>query len=129
MMRSRRMNLAGWGNVPCHASDVFRPEKIGDARDVVAKGNVPSLIARGLGRSYGDAALNEGAGLLLDTHLDRLLSFDTATGLLECEAGVSFAELLHFFLPRGFFPAVTPGTKYVTVGGAIAADVHGKNHH
>ncbi len=123
------MNLSGWGNVPCHTSNVVRPEKINEVRDLVAAPEVASVIARGLGRSYGDAALNADARVLLDTHLDRLLSFDPASGVLECEVGVSFADLLHFFLPRGFFPAVTPGTKYVTVGGAIAADVHGKNHH
>ena len=100
-----------------------------DAAAIVTAAPQSSLIARGLGRSYGDAALNDGGAVLLDTRLSRFLSFDPATGILECEAGVSLEEIIDVFLPRGFFPPVTPGTKYVTVGGMIAADVHGKNHH
>ncbi len=87
------------------------------------------MIARGLGRSYGDASLNENGGVLLETRLNRFISFDPATGVLACEAGVSLSDILATFLPRGYFPPVTPGTQFVTVGGAIAADVHGKNHH
>jgi FAD/FMN-containing dehydrogenase len=82
-----------------------------------------------LGRSYGDAPLNKRGGVVSHTRLNRFLAFDAQTGVLECEAGVSLAEILQYFLPRGFFLPVTPGTKFVTVGGAIAADVHGKNHH
>lgn len=89
----------------------------------------PNLIVRGLGRSYGDAATNDGGAVLLETRLDRFLSFDPNTAILECEAGVSLEQIIETFLPRGFFPPVTPGTKFVTLGGAIAADVHGKNHH
>jgi decaprenylphospho-beta-D-ribofuranose 2-oxidase len=129
MPRSRSMLMSGWGGVPRETSEVFRPERISQAREVVAGAGPATLIARGLGRSYGDAAVNAGGGVLLDTRLDRMLSFDAASGILECEGGTSIAEILEVFLPRGFFPAVTPGTKYVTVGGAIAADVHGKNHH
>ncbi len=82
-----------------------------------------------MGRSYGDASLNENAGVVLHERLNRFLAFDAATGTLECEAGASLSDIIDTFLPRGFFPAVTPGTRFVTVGGAIAADVHGKNHH
>src|SRR6185312_2763391 len=92
-------------------------------------GGEPSYISRGLGRSYGDASLNSGGGTILQTRLNRFLSFDQDAGVLECEAGVSFAEILQYFAPRGYFAPVTPGTKFVTVGGAIAADIHGKNHH
>ena len=88
-----------------------------------------SYIPRGLGRSYGDAALNENAGVIWHVLLNRFLSFDSASGVLECESGVSLAEIIQYFLPRGWFLPVTPGTKFVTVGGAIAADIHGKNHH
>ncbi|MBX6396599.1 MAG: FAD-binding oxidoreductase, partial [Alicyclobacillaceae bacterium] len=88
-----------------------------------------SYLARGLGRAYGDAALNEGAGVLLQTRRNRFLDFDPGSGILRCEAGVSLAEILEVFVPRGYFLPVTPGTKFVTVGGAIASDVHGKNHH
>ncbi len=86
------------------------------------------VIARGLGRAYGDCALNQRATIDM-TGFRRMLSFDSETGLLVVEAGVSLADIIKTFLPRGWFPPVTPGTKYVTVGGMIAADVHGKNHH
>jgi FAD/FMN-containing dehydrogenase len=81
------------------------------------------------GRSYGDSCLNEG-GIVLDTsHLKRFMAFDEARGLLRCEAGVSLAEVVEVIVPRGWFLPVSPGTKFVSVGGAIANDVHGKNHH
>jgi FAD/FMN-containing dehydrogenase len=83
----------------------------------------------GAGRSYGDVCLLENGTLLHTRGMDRFLHFDPATGVLRCEAGVTFAEILDFAVPRGFFLPVTPGTKYVTVGGAIANDIHGKNHH
>lgn len=96
---------------------------------ILASGLQASYIAYGLGRSYGDAPLNREGGVITPIRLNRFLAFDPQTGVLECEAGTSLAEILQSFLPRGFFPPVTPGTKFVTVGGAIAADVHGKNHH
>jgi FAD/FMN-containing dehydrogenase len=83
----------------------------------------------GAGRSYGDVCLLENGTLLHTRGMDRLLHFDPATGVLCCEAGATLAEILDFAVPRGFFLPVTPGTKYVTVGGAIANDIHGKNHH
>jgi FAD/FMN-containing dehydrogenase len=89
----------------------------------------PSMLAHGLGRSYGDSCLNEGGLLLATRGLDRFLAFDEATGLLRCEAGTSLGEILDLMVPRGWFPPVLPGTKHVTVGGAIANDIHGKNHH
>lgn len=86
-------------------------------------------IARGLGRSYGDAALNADQQVLGLTKLNRYIAFDEQTGRLTCEAGVSLADIIQDFTPRGWFPAITPGTKYVTVGGCIANDIHGKAHH
>lgn len=87
------------------------------------------VLAYGLGRSYGDSCLNDG-GYLIDTAgLDYLLDFDPATGLLCCSAGVSLATILDIVVPRGWFLPVTPGTKFVTIAGALANDVHGKNHH
>lgn len=86
-----------------------------------------SMIARGLGRSYGDSSLAE--NLLSSKRLNRFISFDDGTGDLVCESGVSLSEILDVFVPRGWFVPVTPGTRFVTVGGAIASDVHGKNHH
>jgi FAD/FMN-containing dehydrogenase len=108
---------------------VYRPEKPGQIGEVLASGGQRDYISRGLGRSYGDPAVNEGAGVILHQKLDRMLAFDPQTGVLEAEAGLSLARILDTFVPRGFFPPVTPGTKFVTLGGAIAADVHGKNHH
>ena len=130
------MILSGWGNHPVRECEVARPERWADVRNLILNadrsvrepGPGATLIARGLGRSYGDPALNPG-GVILATRLNRMLAFDPATGTLECEAGVTFAEIIDVFLPRGFFPPVTPGTKFVTIGGAIASDVHGKNHH
>ena len=122
-------SLSGWGRYPVQQCHVFRPEKRSEVAAALASGLQPSYIPRGLGRSYGDAALNANAGVILPILLNRFLAFDDSTGVLECESGVSLAEILQYFLPRGCFLPVTPGTKYVTVGGAIAADVHGKNHH
>jgi FAD/FMN-containing dehydrogenase len=87
------------------------------------------MLAYGLGRSYGDSCLNDGGVLLATRGLSRFIGFDEETGMLLCEAGTSLAEILETFVPRGWSLPVTPGTKYVTVGGAIANDVHGKNHH
>ncbi len=81
------------------------------------------------GRSYGDSCLNEGGVSLDVSHLQRFISFDEETGLLRCEAGISLAEILEVLVPRGWFLPVSPGTKFVSVGGAIANDIHGKNHH
>src|SRR5437016_868264 len=121
--------LSGWGRFPVETSRLYRPEKQSELEAVLRSGGESSYIPRGLGRSYGDASLNSGGGTILQTRLNRFLSFDQDAGVLECEAGVSFAEILQYFAPRGYFAPVTPGTKFVTVGGAIAADVHGKNHH
>jgi FAD/FMN-containing dehydrogenase len=87
------------------------------------------MLAFGNGRSYGDVCLNEGGTLLATRGLDRFIRFDAASGILECEAGVLLSEITALTLPRGWFPPVTPGTALVSVGGAIANDVHGKNHH
>jgi len=88
-----------------------------------------SVLPYGYGRSYGDSCLNEG-GILLDmSHLTRFISFDVDKGLLRCEAGIALASILELIVPHGWFLSVTPGTKFVSVGGAIANDVHGKNHH
>jgi FAD/FMN-containing dehydrogenase len=85
-------------------------------------------LPRGLGRSYGDVCVNDGGALLHAFRNDRLLAFDEATGVLTAEAGATIADLAATFLPRGWFPPVVPGTRFVTLGGAIANDVHGKNH-
>ncbi len=87
------------------------------------------LLPFGLGRSYGDVCLNEGGSLLRTRRLDRFIALDLGAGLLVCESGVLLKEIMDLVVPRGFFLPVTPGTRLVTIGGAIANDVHGKNHH
>ncbi len=87
------------------------------------------MLPYGLGRSYGDSCLNHMGTLLTTDQLDRWISFDPASGVLHCEAGVSLAQILELVVPKGWFLPVTPGTRHVTLGGAIANDVHGKNHH
>lgn len=88
-----------------------------------------SVLPYAYGRSYGDSCLNEGGVSIDVSHLQRFISFDESKGLLRCEAGVSLAEILAVMVPRGWFLPVSPGTKFVSVGGAIANDIHGKNHH
>jgi FAD/FMN-containing dehydrogenase len=88
-----------------------------------------NILPRGNGRSYGDSCLNVGAALLDTKYLDRFIAFDPDTGVLVCESGTLLADILKLAVPKGWFVPVTPGTRFVTVGGAIANDVHGKNHH
>ena len=98
-------------------------------RDADLPPSATSVLAYGNGRSYGDVCLNDGGTLLHTRGLDRFIAFDPQSGVLRCEAGVLFSQILAFAVPRGWFLPVTPGTQYITVGGAIANDVHGKNHH
>lgn len=117
--------LSGWGRYPKVEGRATAPRNAEALRDALQDGPV---IARGNGRAYGDAAI--GRGQTLSTRrMNRMIAFDDATGVLVAEAGVLLGDVINAFLPRGWFPYVTPGTKFVTLGGAIAADVHGKNHH
>ncbi len=121
--------LSGWGRHPTVKSRVSRPEKRAALQSVLEEDGQP-VIARGAGRSYGDASLLDSGGTtLLTGRLNRMLSFDSDTGVLRAEAGVRLREILEAFVPRGWFLPVTPGTKEVTLGGAVAFDIHGKNHH
>lgn len=116
-----------WGRYPRASQEVLKLVHRVASLDHVPKDR--SWLPYGNGRSYGDSCLNDG-GLLLHTRgLDRFASFDTATGLLRCQSGVLLSEILEFAVPRGWLLCVTPGTQFATVGGAIANDVHGKNHH
>lgn len=119
--------IHGWGRYPVVDAAVAAPATRSAAVQAILEGAGQVSIARGLGRSYGDSSL--AARVISSARLDCLLGFDAATGRVRCEAGVSLASLLAEFAPRGWFLPVTPGTKFVTVGGAIASDVHGKNHH
>jgi len=118
--------LSGWGANARVDCDVREPELETQIRaSLDARGTTP----RGLGRSYGDAATNAGGRVLGMTSFNRYLAFDDSTGTLTCEAGVSLEHILRDFAPRGWFPMISPGTKFVTIGGCIANDVHGKAHH
>ena len=128
-MRESRALLTGWGRTSPTASTVLEATDGDDAVKAMSSAGTRGAIARGLGRSYNDAAQNAG-GLVVDlTKHRRFLSFDPSSGIARVASGVSIAELIEVCLPLGWFPPVTPGTRHVTVGGAIAADVHGKNHH
>ena len=121
--------LSGWGRFPVQNCQVARPEKRRELTDAASSHAVVDTIARGAGRSYGDASLNQGSGVILQEKLDKFLDFDSQTGVLHAEGGARFADIIETFVPRGFFLSVAPGTKHVTLGGAIACNVHGKNHH
>ncbi|QHQ33672.1 FAD-binding oxidoreductase [Algicella marina] len=111
---------SGWGRVLKATGDIARPEKAATPRPIApAIGNL---------RTYGDAALNDGGTVVQMTRMDRFIVFDPLTGVLKAEAGVTIAEILRVFGPKGWMPAAMPGTAYATLGGAVAADVHGKNH-
>lgn len=116
-----------WGRYPSS-----QPRQLISCRDIQTlplPGEPLSCLPFGNGRSYGDVGLNNGGALLLTRGLDRFITFDPATGVLRAEAGVLLSEILALIVPQGWFLSVTPGTRFVTLGGAIANDVHGKNHH
>ena len=127
--RSVPAELSGWGNYPVETCHLYRPNDLDALKTIVQHAPQPDLISRGQGRSYGDASLNASRGVMLQEGLNRILNFDAETGVLECEAGATLSEILDYIVPREFFLGITPGTKNISVGGAIAADVHGKNHH
>ena len=115
--------IMGWGRLPAPGREVLSENLEHASRGAV--------LSRGLGRSYGDSSLPASpTDKLVATRLaNRILHFDEHTGVLRAEAGLSLAEMNRMFMPRGWFTPVTPGTKYVTLGGMVASDVHGKNHH
>ncbi|WP_158749086.1 FAD-binding oxidoreductase [Acidobacterium sp. S8] len=127
MPRNPQPKFESWGRYPRLHANVVPLSWTTDFP--LAKPPATKLLPVGAGRSYGDVCLLDGGTLLKTRGMDRLLHFDPQTGILCCEAGVTLAEILDFAVPRGFFLPVSPGTKYVTVGGAIANDIHGKNHH
>jgi FAD/FMN-containing dehydrogenase len=126
-----RTDIVSWGRVIRAPHGVAHPQFLDQLPSLLAEGatHANGVLASGLRRSYGDTALNAEGALIETRSFDRLISFDAASGLLEAEAGISIAKILAFAIPRGFFLPVTPGTKFVTLGGAVANDVHGKNHH
>jgi decaprenylphospho-beta-D-ribofuranose 2-oxidase len=125
--------LCGWGRTAPTRATVWEPQHTTDVAEILATAarvrDGRGIVARGLGRSYGDAAQNGGGEVLRCTRLDRILDLDVAAGTCTVESGVSIAMLMRMFVPLGWFPMVVPGTRHVTVGGAIASDIHGKFRH
>jgi L-gulonolactone oxidase len=118
-----------WGRVVRAGHAIAAPAYCDQVGELLARAPAASVLAVGLGRSYGDSCLNAGGALIDMTRLDRLIAFDPASGVVRAEAGMMLGELLRVVVPKGWFLPTTPGTRYVTLGGAVASDVHGKNHH
>ena len=125
-MRTKQQNIAGWGNYPATNAQVSSPRQVSELQQATQHSEI---TVRGLGRSYGDQSIDASALIANTSRLYHFLDFNEESGVLTCEAGVSLADIITTFAPRGWFPIVNPGTKYVTVGGAIANDIHGKGHH
>lgn len=123
-MNVKTQNIAGWANFPRTEATVFEPTVAAELQQIVRE--QASILARGNGKSYGDAAL--AANVISTLHFREIGHFDTNKGQITCESGVLLSELLKIIVPKGWFLAVTPGIKQITIGGAIASDVHGKNH-
>ncbi len=123
-----RQRVHSWGRL---SDDLHTVTALRDRQHpgLAAAPDAEPVALYGNGRSYGDVCLNDGGRLLSTRELDRFIAFDAASGVLECEAGVLLSEIIDIALPRGWFLPVSPGTRYATLGGAIANDVHGKNHH
>ncbi|GAA3125794.1 FAD-binding oxidoreductase [Streptomyces rectiviolaceus] len=123
------VSVSGWGRTAPSTARLIRPRSPEEAVAALQACGERGGIARGLGRAYGDAAQNAGGAVLDMTGMDRVHAIDADAGTVLCDAGVSLHRLMEVLLPLGWFVPVTPGTRYVTVGGAIGADIHGKNHH
>lgn len=125
-MKEFTEELAGWGNFPIVTSRMVSPGNSSDWKRAIS---ASELVARGLGRSYGDQAISRKGVVAVNTRMHHFLNWNETDGLLECEAGCSLEEIISAFAPRGWLPMICPGTKFVTIGGAIANDIHGKAHH
>ncbi len=125
----RRDDVLSWGRVVRRPQHVASPRFGGELKRAFSAREAATVLPAGLHRSYGDSALNSDGLLISMAGLDRFIDFDPATGTLKAEAGVTLGEIMRRTIAHGFFPPVTPGTRFVTLGGAIANDVHGKNHH
>ena len=123
------VTLTGWGRIAPTQAQLAQPDTVAGVARLLEASSSPGIIPRGLGRSYNNAAQSAGGVVISTARLNRILALDLATGVVTCEAGVSLEQLMVAGLPHGWFVPVSPGTRQVTVGGAIAADVHGKNHH
>ncbi len=122
--------VLSWGRYPrAEHRQLFKPAWNDQIPEILKDAARGSLLPFGMGRSYGDSCLNAGRDLVQCHRLNRILGFDESTGVVRCESGLTLADIVAVFLPKGWFLPVTPGTSFVTLGGAIANDVHGKNHH
>ncbi|WP_328873386.1 FAD-binding oxidoreductase [Streptomyces sp. NBC_00287] len=128
-MPADTVSVTGWGRTAPTAARLIRPRTYEEAAAAVRACGARGGIPRGLGRAYGDAAQNAGGAVIDMTGLDRVHAIDADDGTVLCDAGISLHRLMEVLLPLGWFVPVTPGTRQVTVGGAIGADIHGKNHH
>jgi FAD/FMN-containing dehydrogenase len=124
-----RSDVVSWGRVSRGVQRVARPGFRDELSGLPSHAGDESLLAIGLRRSYGDSCLNRAGAVVDMSGLDRFIAFDAATGVLRAEAGASLSEILRLVVPKGWFPPTTPGTRFVTLGGVVANDVHGKNHH
>ncbi len=122
------IRLTGWGRTSSARTRAARPERAEDVDAAVAGSVGGTIVAHGAGRSYGDVALNDGGFTILTRRLNRFLDFDAGSGEVVVEPGVTFRDLIAALLPQGYLAPVSPGTAFTTIGGAIANDVHGKNH-
>ena len=123
----QKENLSGWGNNINVNSNIYLPRNNADISNFYKKGLLSNCITRGLGRSYGDSSLDHNVISL--KNYEKFFKFDDKLGTLECSSNYSLSEILGLIIKKGWFLNVTPGSKFVTIGGAIASDVHGKNHH
>lgn len=117
--------ISNWGNYPTIKAEVFEPAFVQEVNGLVKKEQ--AILARGNGRCYGDVALSK--KIISTLSLNKVISFATDSGIINCQAGILLSDILEITVPKGFFLPVTPGTKFITLGGALASDVHGKNHH
>ena len=124
-----RRTLTAWGRSSSSVSRVWDAENEADVLTGMRAAEARGAIARGYARSYGDVCLNDGGEVLDMTPFSAIRSFDSETGMLCCDAGISYREVVSHCVPLGWQPSACPGTAFVTMGGAVANDVHGKNQH
>ena len=125
MQHNFTQKVSNWGNFPTVEKEIKSEESYSKIKNYI--NNTNDIIARGNGRCYGDSALAE--HMFSTKRLNKFISFDRINGILECESGVLLSEILEISVPQSYFLYVTPGTKFITVGGAVASNIHGKNHH